>query len=77
MTFVRERLQLLRWFFTSTTHLLSGTNSSLPREEPHVIFYIPAKERFAGAHGLPLWLFASSVNCDLGGQWVANSYGPL
>ena len=57
--------------------ILWKKNSSLPREEPHVIFYIPAKERFAGAHGLPLWLFASSVNCDLGGQWVANSYGPL
>ena len=47
--FERERLQLLRWFFTSTTHLLRGINSSLPREEPKVIFAIPAKEHLAGA----------------------------
>ena len=42
VTFVRERLQLLRWFFTWTTLSLLG-------EEPQVIFAIPAKEHFAGA----------------------------
>ena len=49
VTFVRERLQLLRWFFTWTTHLFSRKKLSLPREEPQVIFAIPAKEHFAGA----------------------------
>ena len=49
VTFVRERLQLLRWFFTSTTHFLSRKNSSLSREEPQVIFALPAKEHLAGA----------------------------
>lgn len=48
VTFVRERLQLRRWLFTSTTHLFSGKNSSLPREEPQVMLAIPAKEHFAG-----------------------------
>ena len=49
VTFVRERFQLLRWFFSSTTHLLSGKKSSLSREEPQVILALPAKEHFAGA----------------------------
>ena len=72
VTFVRERLQLLRWFFTWTTHLFSGKKLSLPREEPQVIFAIPAKEHFAGA--CAIWLFASSVNCDLGGQWAMDRF---
>ena len=33
VTFVRERLQLLRWFFTWTTHLFSRKKLSLPRED--------------------------------------------
>ena len=70
VTFVRERLQLLRWFLTSTTHLLRGTNSSLPREEPQVIFAIPAKEHLASAPAI-------LVVCDSGGQWFANGYGLL
>ena len=45
---------------------------SLPREEPQVIFAIPAKEHFAGA--CAIWLFASSVNCDLGGQWATDRF---
>ena len=49
VTFVHERLQLLRWFFTWTTHLFSGKKLSLPREEAQVIFAFPAKEHFAGA----------------------------
>ena len=52
VTFVRERLQLLRWFFTSTTHFLGGKNSSLSREEPQVIFALPAEEHFAGASAI-------------------------
>ena len=35
---------------------------SLPREEPQVIFAIPAKEHFAGA------------NRDLGGQWAMDRF---
>ena len=45
---------------------------SLPREEPKVVFAIPAKEHFAGA--CAFWLFASSVNCDLGGQWAMDRF---
>ena len=48
VTFVPKRLQLLRCFFTLTTHFLSGKNSSLSRKEPQVIFALPAKEHFAG-----------------------------
>ena len=48
VTFVRERLQLLRWFFTWTTHLFVKKKLSLAREEPQVIFAILAKEHFAG-----------------------------
>ena len=44
----------------------------LSREEPQVIFAIPAKEHFAGAW--PFWLSASSVNCDLGGQWAMDRF---
>ena len=47
VTFVRERLQLLRWFFTWTTHLFS--RKKIVFIEPQVIFAIPAKEQFAGA----------------------------
>ena len=49
VTFVRERLQLLRWFFTWTTELFSRKKLSLPCEEPQAIFAMPAKEHFAGA----------------------------
>ena len=48
-TFVRGRLQLLRWFFTWTTHLFSRKKLFSSREEPQVIFAIQAKEHFAGA----------------------------
>ena len=48
VTFVRERLQLLRWFFRQRTYLVEK-KLSLLREEPLVIFAIPAKEHFAGA----------------------------
>ena len=46
VTFVHKRLQLLRWFFTWTTHLFSKKKMSI---EPQVIFAIAAKEQFAGA----------------------------
>ena len=35
VTFVRERLQLLRWFFTSTTHLFWGEKIRLYRVRNH------------------------------------------
>ena len=47
--FVRERLQLLRWFLLGQRTYLVGKKTSLVREEPQVIFAIPAKEHFAGA----------------------------
>ena len=40
---------------------------SLPREEPQVIFAV--RQRNTSQVHVPFWLFASSVNCDLGGQW--------
>ena len=49
VTFVRERLQLLRWFLLRQRTYYVEKNSSLPRKEPQVIFAIPAKEHFAGA----------------------------
>ena len=68
VTFVRERLQLLRWFFPWTTHLFSK-KLSLPRKEQKVIFAIHTSQ----VH-VPFWLFACSVNCDLGGQWAMDRF---
>ena len=44
----------------------------LPREEPQVIFAIPAKEHFAGV--CAVLVVANSVNCDLGGQWPMDRF---
>ena len=40
--------------------------------EPQVIFAIPAKEQFADA--CAILVFASSINCDLGGQWAIDRF---
>ena len=72
VTFVRERLQLLRWFFTWTTHLFSRKKLSLPREEPQVIFAIPAKEHFVGACAILVVCQQRKVRF----RWLVG-YGPL
>ena len=32
--------------------------------------YMPFRQRNTSQEHVPFWLFASSVNCDLGGQWA-------
>ena len=62
VTFIRERLQLLRWFFTWTTHLFSGKK---------IVFTARGSTSnicYSGKGTL------RSVNCDLGGQWAMDRF---
>ena len=53
---------------------LAEKKLSLLREEPQVIFAIPANEHFAGACAILVVCQPVSVNCDLGGQWAMDRF---
>ena len=72
VTFVRERLQLLRWFFTWTRTYLVEKNC-LYRVRNHKKYLLSRQRNTSQVH-VPFWLFASNVNCDLGGQWAMDRF---